>query len=67
MMLLKISKRKIYHNSNHFYYTTQIFSGINKIWIKIFFVTIIFALVQTTTPSSTLAPPPQKRGIFQHF
>lgn len=44
-------------------YTRTLSSGINKIWINIVVVSIIFALVRATAATTeTLAPPPQKRG-----
>lgn len=59
-MFKATGSRNNYLINHHLYYTTHFFNGINKIWIKFLFVTLIFALVQTSTPS-TLAPI-QKRG-----
>lgn len=41
--------------------TDRVLSEISKMWIKILFITLIFALVQTSTPPSSIQI--QKRGI----
>lgn len=43
----------------------HILNGLLKLWIKILFITLIFALVQTSTPSSSIQQQSiQKRGDF---
>lgn len=51
--------------AGHAQSANRVLSGIARIWIKVLFISLIFALVQTSTPPTSI--PLQKRGDFFYY